>query len=262
MSFSNLVLQDVTGPINIGAGRRARRNGAGYPSSRFSSTTPTTQDDERGQTASTRRGPAIVRNISFSNIHGTVTTTPGQLLPYPGAYNIGEKFSCITVDGVGDAVVENISFSDIHLTFGGGGTAEMGARRDMPREIGEYFSLGAMPAYGFYARGARGITLDNIRFEVASPELRPAVIFDGVSDAAICNFTAEGNTSAESLLRFVDSTDTLITAARVLGSVPVFLSLEGASCAKITIDGGDLSNAAAPLAYAGGADEKVVKLRA
>jgi hypothetical protein len=47
---------------------------------------------------------------------------------------------------VGDAILENISFDDIHLTFGGGGTAEDAARRDLPRIAGEYFMLGPMPA--------------------------------------------------------------------------------------------------------------------
>jgi hypothetical protein len=42
-----------------------------------------------------------------------------------------------------------------------------------------------MPAYGFYARNSRGLTLQNVRFQVSTPEMRPAVIFDHVEDVAV-----------------------------------------------------------------------------
>jgi len=239
ISFSNIVLDDVTGPIHISIG----------PSNR-----PRPGRDS---------GPAVARNISFSNIHGSVTTNPAQLpdVAFPSAARPGEGHSCITLNCVGDAILENISFTDIHLTFGGGGTAEDAARRDLPAVAGEYFMLGPMPAYGFYARNVRGITLQNVRFQVSSPDLRPAVIFDQVEDAAINGLSVQGNQQAESVVRFIDSKQTLLTAARLLTPAAVFLQLEGAANEGITIDGGDLSKAATSLAYKNGATEKAVKLR-
>jgi hypothetical protein len=158
--------------------------------------------------------------------------------------------------------VENISFSDVHLTFGGGGTAEEAGRRDLPEVAGEYFMLGPMPAYGLYARRARGVTLQNVRFQVASSELRPALIFDHVEDASINGFSVEGNPKAESVLRMIDSKDVFLTAARVLTPSSAFLQLEGTGNQRITIDGGDLSKAAAPLALRNGATADAVKVRA
>ena len=239
MSFSNIVLDDVTGPIHISIG----------PSNR-----PRSGLDS---------GPAITRNISFSNIHGTVTTNPSQLpdVAFPSTARPGEGHSCITLNCVGDAILENISFDDVHLTFGGGGTSEDAARRDLPRIAGEYFMLGPMPAYGFYARNARGLTLQNVRFQVSSPDLRPALIFDHVEDAAINGLSVQGNQQAESVVRFIDSKQTLLTATRLLTPAAVFLQLEGAANEEITIDGGDLSKAATSLAYKNGATEKSVKLR-
>jgi hypothetical protein len=114
--------------------------------------------------------PAVLRNISFSSIHGTVTTNPGQIdeAKVTSNANPGERHSAIVFNCVGGATMEKVSLSDIHLTFGGGGTAEAGARRDLPEFAGEYFTLGPIPAYGFYARGVRGLTLGNIRLQTAT----------------------------------------------------------------------------------------------
>jgi polygalacturonase len=250
ISFANLVLQRVTGPIHISLGPRTRRN---------------ENVDEGLQPTVPRenRPPALARNISFSNIHGTVTTNPPQLPettltsdPRPG-----EGHSCITLNCIGDATMENISFNDIHLTFGGGGTAEEAARRDLPQIAGEYFMLGPMPAYGFYARNSHGLTLENVRLQVSTPEMRPAVIFDHVEDVAVNGLSIQANSAAESALRCIDSKQVLLTAPRLLTSAAVFLQLEGAANTDIKIDGGDLSKAAKILAYKNGATEKAVRLR-
>lgn len=212
-----------------------------------------------------REGPAVARDISFNNIHGNVVTTTRPKTDYfmgRGGHGDGESFSAIVLNCVGSAMMENISLSDVHLTFGGGGSREMGANREVPQKAGEYFSLGAIPAYGVYARNVKGLTLQNVRLQVASKELRPAIIFERVTDATLLGISAEGDLEAESVLRFIDSKDVLLTASRVLKPAAVFLSVEGPDSSNITIDGGDLSKAAKPLAFASGAEEKAVRLRA
>jgi hypothetical protein len=237
ISFSNLLLQDVTGPISISIGAQL----------------PPPND----------KTPVIARNISFSNIHGTVTTNPAQLSESSVAsgYNPGEVHSCIVLNSVNNSVLENISFDNIHLTFGGGGTAEDAARRDLPQLFGEYFRLGPMPAYGLYARNARGITMQNVRFQVATPDLRPAVILDHVEDVAINGFSVQGNSQAESVMRFIDSKQALLTGTRVLTPASVFLQLEGSANEGIIVEGGDLSKASMPVAFKSGATQSAVKLR-
>ena len=220
ISFSNLVLKEVTGPIHVSIGTRPPRPAVpGAPP-----TPPAADYDQSTGTYAGDRTPAILRNLSFSNIHGTVTTDPPQLPEARITSNInpGERHSCITLNCVGGSTMENISFENIHLTFGGGGTAEDGARRDLPQIAGEYFMMGPMPAYGMYARNVRGLTLNNVRFQVSSPDLRPALIFDHVEDAAISGLSAAGNPSAESVLRFIDTKDVLLTATRVLTPAATF----------------------------------------
>jgi hypothetical protein len=207
--------------------------------------------------------PAVMRNISFSNIHGTVTTDPQPLPGYPfsGSYNPGERFSCIALNCVGGAKIENISFDNIHLKFGGGGTAEHGARRDLPEIAGEYFHLGPMPAYGFYARNASGLTLNNVHLEVETSDLRPAVILDHVEDVAITGLAVQGNADAESAVRFIDTRQVLMTAPRVLKQGKVFLHLEGAATRGIIVDGGDLTKTAELVSFNNAADKSAVKVR-
>jgi Glycosyl hydrolases family 28 len=250
ISFSNLVLDDVTGPIHISIGPRTpRAPGSG----------PTPVD----ALAQESNEPAVARNISFSNIHGTVTTNPQQLpgFPFESGYRPGERFSCITLNCVGGAILEKVSFENIHLTFGGGGSADDAARRDLPQIAGEYFMLGPMPAYGFYARNSSAITLSNVRLEVASADVRPAVILDHVQDAAISGLTVEGNADAESALRLINTQQVLLTAPRLLKQAKVFLQLEGSGNSGIIVDGGDLSGAAEPLAFKGGAEKHAVRVR-
>ena len=92
--------------------------------------------------------------------------------------------------------------------------------------------------------------------------MRPALIFDHVEDAAINGLSVQGNPQAESVVRFIDSKQTLFTAVRVLGQAAVFLQLEGAGNEAITIDGGDLSKAASAIACKNGASETSVRVRA
>ncbi len=241
ITFSNLIMKNVTGPILIGLDS-ARR-------SSIPATTPAP--------------PGIVRNIAFNGIRASVVAEGRQHedLPWPQKFRPGETRTCITLNGVGSEFLENISFNDVHVTYDGGGTAlEAGA--EVPKMAGEYFEIGTPPAYGIYARNVRGLTLNNIRIEVKMPDLRPAVIFDHIADAAVNGLSVQGNPKAESLLRFIETQDVLLTAARALTPAAVLLKLEGAASAGITIDGGDISKAAKPLVFGGGATAKAVKLSA
>ena len=219
MIFSNLIMNDVTGPISIGLDSSRRPSTA-------AASEPTTQPAR-----------SIVRNIAFSNIRATVVAVGKQHadLPFESSYRPGETRSCIVVNGAHEGdVIENISFTDVHITYDGGGTAEE-ANRDVPQMTGEYFEIGTPPAYGLYARNARGLTLDNLRFETLNPDLRPAIVLDGVEDAVVANFTARGSKGAEAVVRAVNSREVLFTSPRVLGDAKQFLQLDDRS--NVRIDG-------------------------
>jgi hypothetical protein len=250
ISFSNLIMNRVTGPISIGV--------------RDSSQTGTALAGQQTAGAVAPTGPpGVARNISFRGIRATVVNPePIPDIALPSNPRPGEMHSCIDLNAIGAGVLENITFDDVQITFPGGGTAQEAALRDVPKVAGEYFEIGVLPAYALYARNVRGLSLSNVRFVVSEPDLRPAVVFDHVNDAAINGFGAEGNAEAQSTLRLIESRDVLLTAARVISLTAVFLQVEGANSSGITIDGGDLSKAEKPLAFAAGASENSVKLRA
>jgi len=238
--FSNLILQDVTGPISIDLAPHARG----------------------GDTPSENSSNGFVRNIMFKGIRAHVLSEGRQYpdMPFKSGYRPGETRQCIVLNCVGDWFLEDVVLSDVHVTYGGGGTAEE-SQREVPQVAGEYFEIGTPPAYGLYARKVRGLSLNNVRFEVEQPDLRPAVILDHVSDVAANALSVEGSKQAKSALRFIESADVLITAARLLTPAVVFLQVEGAASQGITLDGGDFSKAGKPLSLAAEASEKSVLLR-
>jgi len=63
------------------------------------------------------------------------------------------------------------------------------------------------------------------------------------------------------LLRFIDTRETLLTSTRVMAPCAAFVKVEGASSAGIIIEGGDLSKAAMPLAFANDAHHDAASLR-
>jgi hypothetical protein len=242
ISFSNLIMNNVTGPISVGLDSARRRPGG-------------PQDEARA--------PGIVRNLAFRGIRATVLSVRGQYpeMPFETGYNPGEVRSCLTLNGAGRDVIQGITLDDIQITYGGGGTSAE-ARREIPEIGGEYFEIGTPPAYGLFARGVQGLNVSNVRFDLATPDQRPAVVFDRVRDAAVNGLSVQGNSEAESAVRLHDSQDVLFSACRVLTPSKLFLQVEGSKASGIVIDGGDLSKSVAPFHVGAGAAEKSVKLRA
>jgi hypothetical protein len=246
LSFSNIIMRNVTGPIGIGfSGQSNNPNSANNPDNTKS----------------------FIRNITFNNIRATVVAQP---IDHPDilfgvTIREGEKNSCITLNAMGDHYLENISFTDIHVKYAGGGTAAQAAKRDVPKVAAEYFGVwdpapGGPPAYGMYARNVKGLTLQNIRFEYDQPDARPAIIFDNVQDVTITGLSAHGSAETE-LLRLINSKDVLLTATKVLSTAATFLRVEGISSENIIVDGGDLRKAIQAVTFENGAIKDAVKLR-
>lgn len=246
MIFSNLVMTNVTGPIYIGLGSAPR--------------------NALNPDQITAGG--IVRNIQFRGIRATVAARPDLTeFPYlPGTpisdIYPGEHHTCISLTSVPGQFIENILLSDVQVIYAGGGTAEMAALRDVPQVSGgEYFACGVLPAYGLFARNVRGLVLDDVRFEMAAPDARPAMVLDHVQDAAVNGLNVQGDKNAESVLRFIGSRDVYFNTPRLISAATVFAQAEGTDNANITIDGGDISKATKQIAFKNGAKKNAVTVR-
>jgi len=245
--FSNLVMNNVTGPVYIGLGSPPRNVEEWW------NWTP--------NPAEPNLPGGIVRNIIFDGIRATIAPAP-DLKEYPWESPFpGEMRTCINLTAVDGQFIEDVSFSNIHMTFPGGGTSEEAANRQVMRTSGnEYFQFGVLPAYALYARNVRGLRLANARFDVATHDHRPALVFDHVEDVAVNGFSAQGNADTESLLRFTDTREALLTACRILTPCKAFLEVEGRANSDITIAASDLSKASTPTVFSRGAERESVKV--
>jgi hypothetical protein len=120
-----------------------------------------------------RRAPkgtpmAVLRRVSVSDID---------------CYALDKRY-CSVVAGLPNGQIEDVSFSNIRQLHAGGGSAADAARKP-PENEGNYPEpdmFGVMPAYGFYLRHVKGVTMQNVEMSTLKPDARPAVITDDVTN--------------------------------------------------------------------------------
>jgi hypothetical protein len=99
----------------------------------------------------------------------------------------------------------------------------------------EYFQYGVLPAYGLYARHARGLTLDGVRFDLATVDARPAVVCDDVADLEIARLRADCGADAAIVLRAIR--DATIRECRAVGDAPALAKQVGDDCGGLWMSG-------------------------
>lgn len=160
---SNIVMRDVATPIFIRLGNRANPvPGEPVP------------------------GVGQLRDVTIRNVTAT------------GA----DKTGC-SVTGLPGHPVENVTLENIRIRFAGGGTAADAARKVPEKEAsypkGDMF--GTLPAYGFYCRHVRGLTLRDVELSFENDEARPAVVADDVEGLVTERLQARVKEGVEKLVR-------------------------------------------------------------
>jgi hypothetical protein len=249
MTFSNIVMENVSCPISLRLGNH-HYNGE-------------------------KRNPAFpfgtMRNLSFNNIRASVLSEAALKKAIASLYDAhsstprtaypGEERQCISICGIPGHPIEGITLSDIHVTCPGGGTREEAARRDLPEmedEYPEYFMWGVLPAYGLYARHAKGLSLDNVRFDLARPDARPAITCDDVEDLDLSHVRAAAAPEAESLIRLRSTRGAFVHGCRPLGAAGTFLRVEGRTSRDIVLGSNDLHLVRKAIETADGAEIQAV----
>lgn len=91
-----------------------------------------------------------------------------------------DSLCSIIITGMKDEPIRNVSLANIRIQYRGGGKRVTTPYREQGTNYPEPKFAGPTPAYGLYARHVDGLYLDNVRFELMSPDERPDIVLEEV----------------------------------------------------------------------------------
>ncbi len=165
------------------------------------------------------------------------------------ATNVG-SIGC-SISGIPNNYVEDISLSNIKILFAAGRRldSESGTNADATKEMPENedhypegTGWGMLPAYGFYIRHVKGISLNNIELKYQGKDVRPALVADDVEEMNVSEFRAQVDSSALSLILLKNVNDVVVQSSKALSPVQTFVAVHGKSSA-IALIANDTRNA-------------------
>jgi polygalacturonase len=109
---------------------------------------------------------------------------------------------CSVLSGIPGAAIEDVSIHDVLIVSKGGAAAEQAAIQlaEDEAKYPEPSMFGATPAYGFFVRHVKGLSMSNIQLRTENPDARPAIILDNVDGARFFNVQAQTSGAAPVLL--------------------------------------------------------------
>jgi polygalacturonase len=108
----------------------------------------------------------------------------------------------ILILGLDAHPVEGVTLSDIQIEFAGGGSLAQAARSvpEMERDYPEPESFGVTPAWGFYARHAKGIVVSHVDLRAKADDQRPSVVLEDVAGAEFDHVKAAPSSGAKTFV--------------------------------------------------------------
>jgi len=148
-----------------------------------------------------------IRGVHISGIKATVHKCK-RFTEKETAHNYRVYASSIT--GVGKHNVENVTIENVEIVILGGFTecTEKDAARVIPdngRRYPENRMFGVLPAYGFYVRHVKGLTMKNVNVTIKRKDARPAIVLDDVHDSQL-SVTAKGVTDTPTFVKKANCT--------------------------------------------------------
>jgi len=213
---NNIVINNAGTAIFLRLGNRAR------PYSARGHWDPDAFIPESGVT---RPGVGTFRDVVVSNIMAT-----------------GIGITGCSITGIPGHLLRDITLENIRIIFDGGGTTEM-VNRSVPEKENsypEFNGFGSLPCYGIYTRHAKNITFNNIKLLYEKEDLRPALVFDDVSNLNLFQFDAELSAEAKALVWMKKVNGALVHGCRPSLKINTFAQLD--KCENITIMNNDFSN--------------------
>jgi polygalacturonase len=109
------------------------------------------------------------------------------------AYNADARYASI-IAGISEHQVESVFLNNIRIYYRGGGSKKDYSDLPPPEREANYpepSMFGEIPAYGFFIRHAKGITLSNVWISYLSDELRPPFVLQDVNGVEFNHVTAQ-----------------------------------------------------------------------
>ena len=113
--------------------------------------------------------------------------------------DLPRNISPASIVGLPDYPIENITLKNITMVYPGGGNKLFAYRGLTPAELDgipemrdtypEFSQFRELPAWGFYIRHAKNITMDNVQLIAQKPDYRPAIVLDDVHGIKFDNVT-------------------------------------------------------------------------
>jgi polygalacturonase len=171
--------------------------------------------------------PGTFKHIMVSNIQATGVTESND-------------FIC----GIPGHPIEEVILSNIRIEYTGGGTIDQ-FNRIVPELSDEYPKakmFGALPAYGFFIRHARDVTLRDIHFSIKEADQRPALFCDDVHNLTIDQFHFPVTTRATPAIYFKDVQQVVINNLFPGGKSESLLQVEGEHSQDIFLSSPHIQN--------------------
>ncbi len=135
-----------------------------------------------------------MNGVSISNVYAEVPATkPDAGYNYEGPVeDLPRNISPSAIVGMPDALIENITLKNIEIHYPGGGNphyAKVGLNEldkvpELAANYPEFSMFKELPAWGFYIRHARGISMENVKLVCEKKDYRTAVVLDDVNGAS------------------------------------------------------------------------------
>jgi len=138
------------------------------------------------------RGPlddVLISDVTMHDVASPVTlyTKPGNTVGRVtvSRLNATDVYrSAISVESWADTPITNVVLRNLNVEFAGGGKTEQGHQPVR----GPGVDARPLPAWGFCARNAETVTLENVRFSCATDDFRPVLLADGVKRLNLDSF--------------------------------------------------------------------------
>ena len=214
VNVSNIIMNGVGAPVFIRLGNRARpfTDGGAFPM------------------------VGKLRNVSISNVQAV------------GAGSVG-----CAIAGLPGHAIENVVLENLRLTFAGGGKRG-DARREIPENAEKYpehTMFGTLPAYGFYCRHVKGLSLRGIETAFLEDDERPALACDDVEGFELAGSAFAGAPEADPSVRLKQVKDAFVHGCRAPARIQTWMEVSGNRCERLSVLGNDLGNASKAVEIAG-----------